>query len=145
MSSNDKGIANTRISSDESGKGGSQLTRARYFMKIPYHDLVFVFLRMLIEKGCLSHDPKMGTFTVKGSSDKPYVVRLYPKEYCSCPATSLCYHVIAVRLSLGMEISQETKRVNLSQLKRNTRTKVYKKSGRKRPSPGITLNLKFLH
>ena len=93
-----KGIANTRISSDESGNGGPHLTRARYFMKIPYNDLVFVFLRMLIEKGCLSHDPKMRTFTVKGSSDKPYVVKLYPKEYCSCPATSLCYNVIAVRL-----------------------------------------------
>ena len=41
-----------------------------------------------------------------------------------------------------MEISQEMKRVNLSQLKRNTRTKAYKKSGQKCPSPGITLNVK---
>ena len=89
---------------------------------------------MLLERGSLSHDPTMGTFTVKGSSDKPYVVRLYPKQFCSCPATSQCYHIVAVQLSLGMDINQE-KKVNLSELKRNTKNKGRKKSGRKRRTP----------
>ena len=103
-----------------------------------------IVFRMLLERGSLSHDPKLGTFTVKGSSDKPYVVTLYPKQFCSCPATSLCYHIIAVQLSLGMEISQERKKVNLSLLKRNTRNKAHKKSGRKRPTPGFVIHFHFV-
>ena len=91
---------------------------------------------MLVESGRVSHDPKMGTFTVMGSSDKSHSVRLHPTEYCSCPATATCYHIIAVRMSVGMPVSCESKKVNMSQLKSNTKAKCNRKSGRKRPRPG---------
>ena len=99
---------------------------------------------MLIKHNCLSHDPKMGTFTILGSSaDKSHVVKLFPSEYCSCPSTSLCYHLIAVKLSLGIPLSTDVRKVNLTQLRRNTRAKSYKNAGRKRPRPGIVYTDKF--
>ena len=100
------------------------------------HVFNLIFNRMLVESGHVSHDPKMRTFTVTGSSDKPHVVRLHP-EYCSCPATATCYHIIAVRLSVGMPVSSESKKINLTQLKRNTKAKGNRISGRKRPRPSI--------
>ena len=48
-----------------------------------------------------------------GLTNKPYVVTLHPKEYCSCPANSLCYHIIAVWLSVGMQLMQQIYLVNL--------------------------------
>lgn len=47
----------------------------------------------------------------------------------------MCYHIIAVRLSIGMPVSSQSKKVNLTQLKRNTKAKGNRKSGRKRPRP----------
>lgn len=137
MKSNDK-ISDLTSDETEISNGNSQMTRARYVMATVLSDIcLYLTFRMLLKRGSLSHDPKMGTFTVKGSSDKPYVVRLYPKQFCSCPATSQCYHIVAVQLSLGMDINQEKKKVNLSELKRNTKNKGRKKSGRKRPTPGF--------
>lgn len=98
--------------------------------------LVFFFYRMLVKNGSVSHDPKMGTFTVLGSTGKPHVVRVFPSEYCSCPSTATCYHIIAVKISLGISMDKERKKVNLTQLRWNTRAKSQKKSGRKRPRPG---------
>lgn len=91
---------------------------------------------MLIDNRCISHDPNLGTFTVVGTGGKPHVVQVFPSETCSCPSTSQCYHLIAVKMSLGMPYSKQ-KRVNLTQLRMNTRKKGQKKSGRKRPRPGI--------
>ena len=71
----------------------------------------------------MSHDPKLGTFTVLGSLEKPHVVRLFPSEYCSCPSTTTCYHILGVKLSLGIPIKKDTKNVNLTQLRWNTRSK----------------------
>ena len=76
-------------------------------------------IRMLIKNGCVSHDPKLGTFTVLGSNGKPHAVRLFPSEDCSCPSTATCYHLIAVKLSLGIHVGNEQKKVNLTQLRWN--------------------------
>ena len=70
-----------------------------------------------------------------GSTGKPNVVKNFPTEFCSCPSSSQCYHIIAVKMSLGIQI-EKPKKVNLSQLRWNTRAKSQKKSGRKRPRPG---------
>ena len=40
----------------------------------------------LIEAGKISFDPKLHLFNVLGSGDNPYVVRVFPKEFCSCPS-----------------------------------------------------------
>ena len=67
--------------------------------------------------------PQMAAFMVKGSRGEKYSVLLFPKEKCSCPATNLCYHIIAAMKSIGMDIPGEKKVFNLTQLRRNCRPK----------------------
>ena len=68
-----------------------------------------------------------------GTAGNAHAVRLYPKESCTCPSTGLCYHIMAVKLSIGMNVSPESRTVNLTQLRRNTRGRKDKTSGRKKP------------
>ena len=76
--------------------------------------------------------PNMSAFIVQGNNQKTYSVQLFPKEKCNCPSTTTCWHIIASKLSLGIHnIIPGKKNINLSQLKRNSRTRVDKKSGRK--------------
>lgn len=80
----------------------------------------------------ISFDPKLHVFNVKGTSGVTRVVTIFPKESCSCPSTSSCYHILAVKLSLGAHSEKPSTR-NLTRLRSNTRSKKDKKSGRKRP------------
>ena len=85
--------------------------------------------RHVIETKRLSHDLKLCTFTIMGS-DKPHVVTLFPKEHCSCPATSKCYHILAAKLSIGKSDDVKPKRIyNLTQLQKNSQTHKDKTSG----------------
>ena len=91
--------------------------------------------QMLIENNCVSFDPKLSVFIVKGTS-QPRVITVFPHETCSCPAKSNCYHILAVRKSLGLTVAKEKLiNRNLSQLRKNTRAKKEKRCGRKRPRP----------
>ena len=93
---------------------------------------MFSRAKALVEENKISFDPKMHIFNVQGSHDVR-VVSLCPKEKCSCPATGLCYHILGVKLSLGAkETSTSNKERNFTQLRKNTRLKKDKKSGRKR-------------
>ena len=57
---------------------------------------------------------------------------MFPNKKCNCPSTTTCWHIIVSKLSLGIHNVIPTKQnINLSQLKRNSRTRVDKKSGRK--------------
>ena len=89
--------------------------------------------KALLEAGKISFDPKLHLFNVLGSGDKPYVVRLFPAEYCSCPSKGLCYHIIAVKTSIGDSRESKGVTLNLTSLRRNTRSRGDKRSGRKRP------------
>lgn len=91
---------------------------------------------MIISKGHLSQNQTLGVFTVLGSGGKAHAVRLFPSESCTCPATSRCYHILAARMSVGLDDVDNKKKINLTQLRRNTRKRVEKKSGRKAPRPG---------
>ncbi len=91
---------------------------------------------LLLESGMISFDHKLHVFTVKGTSGVPRVVTLFPKQTCSCASTGECYHILAVQMSVSIEKEQKPFRRNLAQLRKNTRTKADKKSGRKRPRPG---------
>ncbi len=71
-----------------------------------------------------------------GTTGKPHAIRIFPVESCTCPSTSRCYHILAVRMSIGLEDVQSKRKVNLTQLRRNTRSRTQKKSGRKAPRPG---------
>ena len=85
----------------------------------------------------ISMDSKLHTFTVLGS-ERPHVVTLFPKETCSCPSTSSCYHILAAKMSIGFDYYQQSpkQKLNLTQLRRNARSTGKKRSGRKRPRPG---------
>ena len=90
--------------------------------------------RIILQTGKISFDPKLHLFNVLGSGDRPYVVRLFPRESCSCPSSGLCYHINAVKMSIGSDIdAPQHRRVNLTMLRKKTRSRKDKTSGRKRP------------
>ena len=92
--------------------------------------------RLIIEKKQISHNQSLGVFTVIGTTGNPHAIRMFPKESCTCPSTGRCYHIIAVRMSIGLEDVNSQRKVNLTQLRRNTRSRTEKRSGRKAPRPG---------
>ena len=91
--------------------------------------------RQIIEQNRLSVDTKLHTFTVLGS-ERPHVVTLFPKQTCSCPSTSTCYHILAAQMSIGLEKQQPQHTMSHTQLRKNARSRSEKKSGRKQPRPG---------
>lgn len=91
--------------------------------------------KAILQADDLSYDTKLKVFNVKGSSGITRIVTVFPKPTCSCPSTTDCYHILAVKLSLGMEVTESHKKRNLTQLRRNTRSRKEKRSGRKRPRP----------
>ena len=88
--------------------------------------------QQLLASNQISFDPKLHVFNAKGTSGVTRVVTIFPKESCSCPFTTGCYHILAVKLSLGAHFDKPSTR-NLTRLRSNTRSKKDKKSGRKRP------------
>ena len=80
--------------------------------------------------------PSMKAFMVKGSKETKYSVTLFPKETCNCPATTRCFHIIAVMMAIGMPISNEKKKLNLTQLRWNMRPKASKRCGTKKGRKG---------
>ena len=73
------------------------------------------------------HVVEMGAFMVEGSRGDKNAVSLYPKEKCQCPSTGTCYHILTARISSGLPTRDEKRTFILSQLKRNSRKRVYKK------------------
>ena len=94
------------------------------------------FFRLIIENDQISFSAKLGVFTVVGTTGNAHAVRLFPKASCTCPSTGSCYHIIAAKSSIGLDVTTKSTIVNLSQLQRNTRAKKDKTSGRKKPRVG---------
>ena len=89
--------------------------------------------KRVVEERKISLDPNLKTFTVM-ETDRPHghVVTLFPKESCSCPSTSTCNHILAAKLSIGETSDDVTKKkVNLTGLKKNARSRSDKTSGQK--------------
>ena len=57
----------------------------------------------------VSFDPHLKIFNVKGVSGQVRVVTVFPKATCSCPSTSDCYHIAAVRRAIGIKENDEAK------------------------------------
>lgn len=89
--------------------------------------------QLVVQNDKISFDTKLHVFNVKGLSGVTRVVTLFPRPSCSCPSTGECYHILAAKLIMGMSVSTKPTRRNLTQLRRNTRSKKDKKSGRKKP------------
>ena len=87
---------------------------------------------LIISQGKISLDHKLGVFTVLGSTE-PRVVRLNPSPTFSCPSRSNCYHIMAAIMAVGLREIQPSRQLNLTQLRRNVRSRPDKMTGRKRP------------
>lgn len=62
--------------------------------------------RLLISNDSVTYDHKLHVFNVKGSASV-HVVNLFPHEKCSCPSTTTCYHIVAAKLFLGIDVAND--------------------------------------
>ena len=100
----------------------------------PSHFTQLERARIIIQSGRISFDPKLHLFNVLGSDDRPYVVKLFPEEFCSCPFNGLCYHIIAVKISIGNDKNvSPIQKLNLTMFRKRNRNHSDESSGRKRP------------
>ena len=113
--SNDDSTPNSKENFKQ--KGESQLALA--------HEAIRDKRVTLTEKGC---------WVVRAADNEtPYVVRLFPKETCSCPAVKMCYHLMACKMMIGQDLYDGTK-PNMTLLQQKVRQKNKEKpSGRKAP------------
>ena len=71
-----------------------------------------------------------GAFIVNGQKGQ-YCVTFV--KTCQCVSISTCYHILAAKMSIGLEAIQKNRVVNLRALSKNSKKKIDKKSGRKQP------------
>ena len=64
--------------------------------------------RKQLDEGKVVHKPSLKVFTVKGIN-KAHVVTLFPNETCTCPSIVTCYHIIATRMSVGINDEKSPK------------------------------------
>ena len=76
-----------------------------------------------------------------GAQGEENVVRIHPNTLCSCRATS-CWHVLAVKISVGVRPETPMRQVSLSPILDKKRVKGGK-SGRKAPRLGDVQPLLF--
>ena len=62
--------------------------------------------RFIVENNLITLVPQQGAFIVNGQKGK-YCVTLFPKETCQCVSTSTCYHILAAKMSIGLEAIQK--------------------------------------
>jgi len=87
----------------------------------------------MLSSKCLELSPELQAFTVRTPSGV-HAVTLFLKQKCTCPAAGACSHILAAQYAIGMTEADQKKRVlNLTKLRQNTRKRVDKKSGKKRP------------
>lgn len=87
----------------------------------------------VINKNRIEQVPGMKVFVIESLRGDKYCVSLFPEESCSCPAVATCYHIMAARLAIRLDIAPPKKTVSFSQLAKNSKKRVDKKSGRKKP------------
>ena len=90
---------------------------------------------LVLTENRISFDPKLGVFIVRNSEGNHNAVALFPKQSCTCASTKECYHIIAAKISLRLHSKEVTSVINMTELRRNTRTRKEKKSGRKKFTP----------
>ena len=117
-------VQRIKTKSFESSDGNSYLSSTQAVIK-PTSQIERA--QHVIAERKISFDPSLKTFTVLGSGDKPQAVKLFPKETCTCVSTVQCYHILAAKLSIGMQnLEHQRKPFNLSQLRKNARAKTEK-------------------
>ena len=92
-------------------------------------DSQLIRAKWLVQNNKIIHVAQSKAFNVINENDEPYLVRLFPKPICTCKSETKCCHIIAVQLSLGIEIKDKKNIPNLTKLRRNIQNG--KKTGRK--------------
>ncbi|KAK4027591.1 hypothetical protein OUZ56_016633 [Daphnia magna] len=97
----------------------------------------------IIEEERISLDPKMQSWTVKGSTCKKYCVEPFNNgaqcPTCSCAATSTCCHIMAAMIFINY-VWQLKKQPNTTTMIKNQLKAADKRSGRKKPRVDDTNN-----
>ena len=68
---------------------------------------------MIVDNNKCIYQPEMKVFTVQGTCDV-HAVKLFPKQSCTCPAKSECYHVLSAKLYMGMDLGKKQKKITMS-------------------------------
>lgn len=89
-----------------------------------------------VEEGRVSLLPKEGCFVVRGNYENPQFVFLNPKESCSCPGTAICWHILAVRRSIGRQDVSTKRMPNISTLRTQSWKNSMRPKGKKQPTRG---------
>ena len=69
--------------------------------------------------------PQQGAFIVNGRKGK-YCVTLFPKETCQCESSSTCFHILAAKMSIGLQPTKKDNVVSLRALSKNSKKKLTK-------------------
>lgn len=133
---NDQLVDSSSSSSNTDTQSNSTVTESTVNISNSRHLTSFARAKLIIENDKLSFNTKLQVFNVEGSSGIPRVVTLFPRSSCSCPSTGDCYHILAVKMSLRIPLNTLSGKHNLTLLRKNTKTRADKKSGRKRPRFG---------
>ena len=88
--------------------------------------------RFIVDNNLITLVPQQGAFIVNGRKGK-YCVTLFPKETCQCESSSTCFHILAAKMSIGLQPTKKDNVVSLRALSKNSKKKIDKKSGRKQP------------
>ena len=84
----------------------------------------------VLDNNEVTHVPECDAYIVNGHQDKKYCVTLRP-ETCQCPSSSRCYHVIAVKMFMGLAVNQDSRDICLRSLSKRSLKRSDKKSGGK--------------
>jgi hypothetical protein len=78
----------------------------------------FALAQKIIDENRIEFCSKLKSFTVKSESGNLYSIQLFPKEKCWCGGTVTCCHIIAARIYIGLQSSEEIGVRHLAQLKK---------------------------
>ena len=68
---------------------------------------IYARAQLIVSKLAVTFDVKLHVFNVKGLSGEVRVVSLFPTEKCSYPASNICCHIIAAKLSIGINFIEK--------------------------------------
>lgn len=79
----------------------------------------FSLAKYVLDNKGVTHVPECNAYIVKGHNDKKYCVTLHP-ETCQCPSSTRCYHILAVRMNVGLPVDADNREVSLRSLSKRS-------------------------
>ena len=92
--------------------------------KVDVPTYTFACAMHVIRNNNISYDTKLGVFIIKQPKEVAKVVIMFPKPKCSCLCSVECFHILAAKLNLGMNIKDtHIAPTNLTTLRKRNRSK----------------------